>query len=273
MRIALLASAGLFVAMPALAQDAGLIADAKAFGSREGVIEPRLSPDGTSVMYITPGPGPKSYAVISNLVTGKTTVMTSSDGAPDVLRWCDYAAADRAVCMVTATLPNAGELVGFQRLLSLTIDGKDPKQLGQPSSYYDSRLRQVDATVLDWGKRTDGKLLMERDYVPEEGKIGTRMVRTRSGLGVDRVDVRTLQADSVEPPKDSAADYMSDGRGNVRIMRFDETSSDGTLTGRVKYFYREEGSRTWKSLADYASPAMTRSSRSPSMPMQTASMC
>jgi hypothetical protein len=101
LRVALLACAGLFIAAPALAQDAGLVADAKAFGSREAVLKPKLSPDGTSVMYITPGYGPKSYAVISNLVTGKTTAFTASDGKPDVLRWCDYAALDLAVCRVT----------------------------------------------------------------------------------------------------------------------------------------------------------------------------
>ena len=81
-RYALLACAGLFVVAPASAQDAGLAADAKAFGSREAVISPRLSPDGSSVMYLTPGHGPKTFAVISNLVTGKTAVMTAADAVP-----------------------------------------------------------------------------------------------------------------------------------------------------------------------------------------------
>ena len=251
LRFALLACAGLFVSASAVGQDAALIADAKAFGSREAVIEPRLSPDGTSIMYITPGPGPKTYAVISNLITGKTSAFAKADGRPDVLRWCDFAAPDRAVCRITGAVNNSGVLIGFSRLLSMGTDGKDPKQLGQPSSYFDSGLRQVDATVLDWGDRTNGKLLMERNYVPEEGKIGTRMVQTKSGLGVDRVDTRTVQADTVELAKDTASDYLSDGRGNVRIMRVDQTETNGTLTGRVKYFYRQQGSRDWKTLVDF----------------------
>ena len=151
LRFALLACAGLFVSASAVGQDAALIADAKAFGSREAVIEPRLSPDGTSIMYITPGPGPKTYAVISNLITGKTSAFANADGRPDVLRWCDFAAPDRAVCRITGAVNNSGVLIGFSRLLSMGTDGKDPKQLGQPSSYFDSGLRQVDATVLDWG--------------------------------------------------------------------------------------------------------------------------
>ena len=87
LRNKLLACASLFVAVPAAAQDAGLAADAKAFGSREAVEQPTLSPDGTSVLYLTPGPGPKTFAVIYNLVSGKTAVMTGSGSAPDVLRW------------------------------------------------------------------------------------------------------------------------------------------------------------------------------------------
>ncbi len=252
LRVALLACAGLFVVAPAFAQDAGLAADAKAFGSREAVIEPRLSPDGTSVMYLTPGPGPKTYAVISNLATGQSTVMTSSDGNPEVLRWCDYSAADRAVCLVSGTAERSGQLLGFERLLAMNTDGKEAKLLGQPESEYDAGLRQFDASVLDWGTRSDGKLLMARQYVPEAGKIGSNIIRTKSGLGVDLIDTRSLRADHVEEPKNSASDYMTDGRGHVRIMRVDEAKSDGTLSGRIKYFYRTANSRDWKTLVDYA---------------------
>ena len=160
LRFALLACAGLFLSASAVAQDAGLIADAKAFGSRESVIEPRLSPDGTSIMYVTPGPGPKTYAAISNLATGKTALFANADGNPDVLRWCDYAAPDRAVCRVTGIVNRAGVLISFGRLLSVGTDGKGAKQLGQPSSFFDAGLRQFDGSILDWGNRTDGKLLM-----------------------------------------------------------------------------------------------------------------
>ena len=98
-RTASLAVASLFVVAPASAQDASLAADAKAFGSREAVISPSLSPDGTSVTYLTPGPGPKVFGVISNLLTGKSSVMISADGNPERIRWCEYSAVDRAVCL------------------------------------------------------------------------------------------------------------------------------------------------------------------------------
>ncbi|MFL6737541.1 MAG: alpha/beta hydrolase family protein [Sphingomonas sp.] len=252
LRTALLACASLFAAAPGFAQDGGLAADAKAFGSREAVIEPSLSPDGTSVLYVTPGPGPKTFAIISNLVTGQSTVITSADGTPDVLRWCNYAALDRVVCQVTGNVDRPVGVIGIQRLLAMDADGKNPKLLGQPNSFYDESVRQFDGEVLDWGKRTDGELLMAREYIPEAGKIGTNIVRKKSGLGVDRVDSRSAHASPIEPPKDSASAYLSDGRGSVRIMRVDETTATGELTGRVKYFYRDPGSHDWKTLVDYA---------------------
>jgi len=260
LRTALLACASLFVVTPASAQDTSstpnvtdpsLLADAKAFGSREAVNNPSLSPDGTSVLYTTPGPGSKTFAVISNLVTGKTSVLTDTSGA-DALRWCDYASPARVVCRVTGAVERTGDIWGFSRLVAMNADGTDQKLMGQPASSFDAYARQYDGSILDWKKRTDGKVLMERQYVPEAGKIGSNIVRNQEGLGVDLIDTRTLESRPVEMPNGSASGFMSDGRGNVRIMRVDETKTDGTLTGRVKYFYRAQGSRDWKILSDYA---------------------
>lgn len=252
LRFVLLACAGACVSASAAAQQTSLIADAKAFGAREAVVEPRLSPDGKSILYVAPGEGPKTYAVISDLATGKLTILSTADGRPDVLRWCDFAALDRVVCRITANVDRAGVMVGIERLISMDIKGGDAKLLGQPSSFFDEFVRQFDGSVLDWGKRTEGKLLMARDYVPEAGKIGSNIIRTKKGLGVDSVDARTLHSDTIEPPNESASSYLSDGLGHVRIMEVDETKTGGALTGRIKYFYRPEGSHGWKTLADYA---------------------
>jgi len=227
--------------------------DAAAFGSREAISEATLSPDGTSVLYVTPGPGPKTYAVISNLVTGKTIPMTSSDGSPENLRWCNYSAPDRAVCRVSwNSRDREGDILGFGRLLAVDLDGKNAKLLGQPSSWYDAGLRQFDGTILDWNGSRDGTVLMQREYVPEEGKIGSHIVREKQGLGVDSVDTRSIRSLSVEPPKDTASNYMTDERGNVRVMTVPDVNHSGTFSGRVKYLYRTKSSRDWKTLADYA---------------------
>ncbi|MFP5328658.1 MAG: hypothetical protein ACLGHC_00775 [Alphaproteobacteria bacterium] len=231
-----------------------LAEDAAAFGARDAVSAARLSPDGSSVLYVTPGPGPKTFAVISNLQTGKSHVVTSADGQPERLQWCNYSAPDRLVCSISGIVDQAGPLVSFQRLIGMNADGSDPKLLGQPSSHYDASFRQYDGWVLDWRGARDGVVLMERDYIPEQGRkaIQTRLARSKSGLAVDEVDTRTARPTTIEPPRDSASGYMTDGRGNVRIMTVWETVHEGSPTTRLKYFYRTRDSREWKTLADFA---------------------
>jgi len=204
-------------------------------------------------MYITPGPGPRSFAVISNLESGKSTVMTSADGNPEILNWCNYSAPDRAVCRISALTHQLAQILGFERLISMGTDGSDPRLLGQKSSFFDTYLRQSDGVILDWNGARDGKVLMEREYVPEGGAaaVESRLAHSKSGLGVDVVDTRNLQTSSVENPREEASDYMTDGRGNVRIMRVDEVRQFGALTGQVKYFYRTPGAHDWKTLVDY----------------------
>ena len=235
----------------AFAQQHSLAEDAAAFGAREAVSYPRLSPDGSSVLYLTPGPGGKAFAVISNLETRKTSVMTATDGNPKSLSFCNYASSSRAVCSVYANVKTRGILVEMGRQIALDTDGSNPKLLGQPRRNTDAYLRQFDGAVLDWRGGRDGKVLMEREYVPEEGKIGSSIVDKRQGLGVDLVDATTLRSTQVEKPNRFASGYMADGRGNVRIMANQEDDNHGQITGRIKYFYRTTASRDWKTLVDF----------------------
>ena len=258
-RVSLLASAiGLLCIAQSAAAQNSLAADAKAFGAREAVEAPDLSADGSSIVYITPGVGRKSVAVVGNLDTGKFTQMAASNGGSDTLRWCDFVSAARAVCRITGLNTKAiGEVIGFSRLISLNADGSDAKQLGQSESAYDAYLRQFDASVVDWLQGTDNKVLLERDYVPEEYKLNTRLTRSKKGLGVDLVDTSTLKSSPVEEPRDGASSYMSDGLGHVRLLTVAGASNSGMLTGQISYLYRTSTSRDWKPLtivADAAHP-------------------
>lgn len=226
-----------------------LAADAAAFGAREAVDAPDLSPDGTSVVYLTPGPGRKTIAVVGNLDTGKFNTMVNSDGQPESLNWCNFASTSRAVCRFGGLVKNPGhiDMLGFSRLVSLDLDGANAKLLGQPASSYELTIRSIDAVVVDWLAQSTGEVLMERLYVPEEGKIGQRVIRTKKGWGVDKVDVTSLKSDPVEPPREDAG-YMTDGQGHVRLMSITGRRDSGMLTGNINYFYRTQSSRDWKDL-------------------------
>lgn len=221
--------------------------DAAAFGAREAVIAATLSPDGSSVLYLTPGPGPKTFAVISNLETGKSHTVVSTDGAPESVQRCNYSAPQRVACSIIGNVTIADDLGGFRRLVSMTTSGQDAKLLGRPMRVHDASLYGADAYVLDWRDGQDGRILMERRYVPT---LTETMQDHREGLGVDLVDTQTLSSDTVEPPNDSAQDYMTDGRGHVRIMTVVDYSR-GKMEPLVKYLYRTQDSRDWKTLVQY----------------------
>lgn len=257
-RLLLAGTMALFVAAPVCAADPQLEADAKAFGARQAVEEPDLSPDGSSVVYITPGPGRRSVAVVGNLDTGKFTQMAGSDGNGETLRWCHFVGANRAVCRVTGlNTKSVGEVIGFERLVALDADGTHPKLLGQSESFYDAgTFRQFDASVIDWLQGSQGKILLARSYVPEEFKMNTRLVRTKQGLGVDQVDTNTVVTQTVEQPNSNAGAYMSDGLGHVRLQMVVQSGYyTGQLTGQLNYLYRTASSKDWKPLATVADAA------------------
>lgn len=228
-----------------------LAEDAAAFGAREAVVAATLSPDGSSVLYLTPGPGPKTFSVISNLITGKSKTVLSTDGKPESLQWCNYSAAQRVVCAIGGNVTIADDLYGFRRLVSMTTDGADAKLLGRPTRFHDAYLANVDAKVLDWRDARDGKVLMERSYIPTESET---VQDRREGVGVDLVDTETLRSDTVEQPNPTAQSYMTDGRGNVRIMTVVDYSR-GKMQPLVKYLYRPQDSQDWKTLVDYQEKA------------------
>jgi acetyl esterase/lipase len=145
-----------------------------------------------------------------------------------------------------------GVLVPFGRLVAIDITGQNITMLAQPSSFYDARLRQFDGAILDWTGGENGTVLMAREYVPEAGRIGTRMSRTADGLAVDRIDIRTLRATRVETPNRRAVGYISDGRGNVRIMATSNPrGSTGQMSSRTDYHYRPQGARDWRDLGSW----------------------
>lgn len=242
--IALLVTISL--ATPAAADT--LAADATAFGARESVDAVDLSPDGKRVLYLTPGQGRKTVAVVGDLSSGQFSQVLTTDGNPESLDWCGYASPSRIICSFSGLVESKsiGELIGFSRLVALDTNGSNPKLLGQAQKS-DAGLRQNDAEVIDWLGGSGGSVLMNRLYVPES-VLGSNIVRTKKGWGVDKIDVTSLRSETIETPA-GAAGYMTDGRGNVRLMSITGARDSGQLTGVMRYLYRSQGSRDWKTLA------------------------
>ena len=222
------------------------------FGARSRIEQIDLSPDARRVVYLTPGPGANTMVVMQELGATEARVILRTDGDPERVQWCNFVSDDRLVCRVTLLQRRGNFLIPFFRLLSIDANGGDPKLLGERESFFDAYIRQFDGSIIDWRPGEDGTVLMSRSYVPEAGRIGTRMVRTTEGLGVDRVDVRTLRSASVVRANPNAVQFISDGRGNVRIMATQAMrGATGQVSSRLDYFYRTGAEGEWRDFSHF----------------------
>jgi dienelactone hydrolase len=234
----------------ALAQAQTADLNAALFGSRESATGLDISPNGNLVAYIAPAPGGAAVAFIANVHTGDSKPFLKSGSGAEKLRWCRFVTDQRLVCKYEGIADSAGVLLPFSRLIAINSDGSAMKDLGQKASFYDSGYRQYDGAIIDWLPGGGGSVLMARAYVPE-AQTGTRMVRTKEGLGVDRIDTNTLKITTVEAVRRDASFYLTDGLGDVRLMATPGILYDDMLTGKTRYFYRSLKSHDWKPLTDF----------------------
>lgn len=226
---------------------------ATAFGARPSVSDLSLSPDGKTVAYIIPTTGQGSALFTLRLEKGATRKnVTSVDGKPERLRDCAWVANDRLVCTVYGVVPDpALGLVQKSRLIAIDADGSNLKLLSTKENSYSRGWQLGGGEIIDWLPDENGAVLMARVYLPDD-RTGSHLGSSEHGLGVDRVDTRTLQVSHVVPPKADAVDYITDGRGAVRIMGASQVHDDRD-TGLITYSYRDAGARDWKKLSEFNS--------------------
>lgn len=245
-RAALLA-AGLLLAAPVLAQDTSDPA-ARDFGTRASVLDISLSPSGTKVAYIAAGPDHSEVINVIDLAGDAqiVPVLRNSEKIGD-FAWCEWATDVRLVCQVSGMGKGAGGLlVPFDRLFAINADGSEAKMLSQRDSFRATGFNQNGGDIVAFDVNDgEGEVLMTRNYIPESD-ITTRLTNSKSGLGVDLVDVVTGKTRTREAPDDGAMRYVADENGEVRIKVRALYDGTGNLTGEYVYLYRTPGSNSWK---------------------------
>ncbi len=215
------------------------------FGAQAAISGAELSPDGKRVAYIGPGPGNSNAVFVVDIEAGKVTPVAKADGKPLRLTRCGWSAADRLICREYGLVREATMMVPYTRMVALDADGNNMLPLGRRDSSYQLYGRQFDGQIIDWLDGADGKVLMTRYYVPEMS-TGRRTAQTEEGYGVDLLDTRNERATSIERPRLNT-EYMSDGRGVVRLMSRHQQSAE-QLTGEVMHFYRASADQPWQEL-------------------------
>ena len=227
---------------------------AAAFGARPSVSDVSLSPDGASIAFISPLKGSGSALYTLSLKEGaKIQLAMLANGNPVRLRACEWISNTRLTCTVYAVVDNKaiGELLPVTRLLAVDSDGGNQKLLSTQSNAYTRGFLLGGGEVIDVLPEQDGSVLMTRQYLPDD-HAGTLIGSTRNGLGVDRIDTRTLAVTNVEPPHPDAFEYLTDGHGAVRIMGLAmRNDARGQNTGTLQFMYRATASSDWQKLCEY----------------------
>jgi dienelactone hydrolase len=226
---------------------------AAAFGARAAVASVRMSPDGESVAFLQPGKGTGNTLVVRRLAEGAKSIgALGSDGKPFHLNSCSWVANDRLVCEIYGLVPDPNAIHGLlplTRLIAVNADGSNLKQLSTTLNENSRGYLLSGGSIVDWLPDQDGSVLMAREYRPDShGHMGS----DAEGLGVDLVDTRTLAITRVVAASRDAFEYLSDGRGTVRIMgSVVRNSVTNQETGELRFAYRLQGSTDWHALSEY----------------------
>jgi dipeptidyl aminopeptidase/acylaminoacyl peptidase len=224
---------------------------AAAFGVRESIESISMSPDGRRIAYVSPAQGQASRLFAVELETGESHQVTAADGVRQRLGGCSWVSNARLVCTVFGMSDDLGEILRISRLVAIDADGSNIRQLGQTESLHQRYIRLWGGGIIDWLPGEDNAVLMGQLFVPEQ-RGGSNIERREEGYGVVRVDTSTLATRRVETPRLQAAEYISDGRGTVRLMGIRRPRGETGMMGDViNYFYRRAGSSDWEPFADY----------------------
>lgn len=223
---------------------------AVAFGTRPSVEQVSLSPDGSKIAYIAPRAGQAASLYTVDLKSGQSKVAASVDGKPQRLDRCDWVSNDRLACRIYAVVM-ADEVRPVTRIVALDADGQNIKMLSQSDNLAQRYATGYGGSVIDLSPSVDGAVLMDRWFIPE-AELNTRLNNRDEGLGVVRVDTRTLATKAIVEGNRNAAEYITDGRGEVRVMGIQLSSTASGYAGqKVKYMFRPAGGKRWQDLAEY----------------------
>lgn len=237
--------------VPAFSQETGATLAAR-FGALEAFRDLSLSPDGTRIAAVVPYDGGAFLAMIEpaeGVVAPPIKAVMRAPADKGMLSGCNWSTQSRLVCSMRYVVRDVDYLLGFSRNLAIDADGGRPALLTMRDSLRALGVMQFGGEILDLDVgNKPGVVLMSRQFVPEF-TTGSRVASDAEGLGVEEVDTITLKRTVVENARFDAADYITDGHGNVRIMATQPVASTGYLRNKLGYMYRPQGERGWQPLS------------------------
>lgn len=220
------------------------------FGARLTVRDISLSPDGTQAVIVGPRPDGGENAVVVSLTAGGVVVpIFSSKGGTEQISWCQFITQARVVCGVRLSEGSNQDIDTATRLVSLSADGKDMKLLSARASFKSYFNPSYGGGIIDYNVAGNPNAVLMTRYVAPELRTGTLVGNNQAGLMVEEVDLVTLNRKRVEAPREAAFDYVTDGHGNVRLMRTQRSTDSGYTKREFNFSYRPPSGGTWDNLS------------------------
>jgi len=232
---------------------------AAAFGARESVQSIALSPDGRTIAYVAPTTGQGSALYLAPVDGGQASRAVIHSGNSRQINGCDFVSNQRLVCELYGMSQLGTTLVPISRLVAVNADGGNVKVLGERDRMDQLYARLSSGRVIDYLPGSQDHVLMTQTFIPESGEAGpTRLNRTREGRGVVRVNTNDLRNTIIEQPHTNNMDYITDGRGQVRL-RFTRGTrgATGLDSPIIDIQYRPANGGDWAPLGRYDTLART----------------
>lgn len=254
--IAALALAVPLVTAPAAAQNAETAESAEdiamRFGIRPSVLDISLSPSGRMLAWIAPGPNHTELLKVFDLdgEGGIETIVSNTEITAD-LSQCNWVTDTRLLCEVFGmTMRGDGVLLPYSRMFAINYDGSGMESLADRRSRRAVSFNQDGGDIVAFDVPGEpGQVLITRNYV-RQSQFMTRTASNKVGLGVDRLDIATMDRDSVVQPDERAGRYIADESGEVRFKERQLVDNRGLLTGERVFLTREPGQSRWRELED-----------------------
>lgn len=248
-----LLAGAVFLAAPLAAQEADpedRRAAAERFGVRSSVLDISLSPSGSKIAWIAPGPNHTEILNVFDLNSdaGIRQIASNAEINGD-LEQCRWATDARLVCHIFGMALNGdGNLIPYDRMFAIDSDGSNPLSMEVHRSSRALAFNQDggDIIALDV-EGEEGQILITRNWIPES-TLNTRLANEKDGLGVDRVDVTTGRRRVEEQPDERASYYLADENGALRFKSRALVDGRGYLTGQRVLMVRQPGDSRWEKL-------------------------
>jgi len=237
----------------AAAEEAGadeLKRTAERFGIRASVLDISLSPSGTKLAWIGPGPNHSEVLKVFDLESdnGVRTIAGNSEIHADLSR-CEWATDERLICQIYGIGKRGdGLLLPFTRMFAIDHDGSDVEQLTERQNWRAESFRQDGGNIVALDVAGEpGQILMTREWI-KENDFMTRLANRKEGLGIDRIDVESGKRRIEEQPDDGASFYLADENGVVRFKTRELFDGNGYATGQRVFMFRRRGGSDWEML-------------------------